>query len=247
MTSKPPQVADVGNHWFTNTHWTVVLTAGNASSALADAALESLCRAYWQPLYSFVRRRGYAVHDAQDLTQEFFARLLSRNFLSAVDRNKGKFRSFLLAALEHFLANDWRRSQAQKRGGGHSFISWEDGAIEEQYLHSDGPDLPAERSFERQWAITLLEQVVDRLRNEFVAAGKAVLFEKLKVFLTGNNYAGGYAQLATELKMTQAAVKMTVSRMRRRYAELLRAEIANTVSEPGEVEEELRALFAALN
>ena len=247
MTSHSGQTESVGRQWFSNTRWTVVLTAGKAGSAQADAALESLCRTYWQPLYGFVRRRGYEVHDAQDLTQEFFARLLSKNYLSGMDRTKGKFRSFLLAALEHFLANDWRRSQAQKRGGQHSFISWEDGSIEEQYRLANSTAASAEQSFERQWATKLLEQAVARLREEFAESGKATLFDQLKIFLTGDKSAGGYAQVATKLGMSEAAVKMAVSRMRRRYGELLRDEIANTVSDPAEIEDELRALFAALS
>jgi len=232
---------------FATTHWSVVTLAGGDSSIPAAQALEKLCRAYWYPLYFFVRRRGYAVHEAQDLTQSFFARLLDMHYLNAVDRTKGKFRSFLLAALEHFLANEWRRAHAQKRGGSINFISLDDDSAEQQYLQVSAGDPSPEKLFEQQWAMTLLEQVLARLREEFVAAGKVNLFGELKIFLTGEKRAISYAELAGRLGTTEAAVKTAVSRMRQRYGELLREEIANTVSSPLEVEEELRTLYAALS
>ena len=232
---------------FTTTHWSVVLAAKQEPSAEVDAALNRLCKAYWWPLYAFVRRRGYEAHDAQDLTQEFFARLLAKDFLRAVDRSKGKFRSFLLAALEHFLAKEWRRSHTQKRGGKFTFVSLDDGSAETQFLQVASSDLSAEKLFERQWALTLLDQVITRLREEQVAAGKGELFEQLKIFLTGEKRAVAYADLALRLNTTEAALKMAVSRLRQRYGELLRAEIAQTVAGPEEVEEELRALVAALS
>jgi RNA polymerase sigma-70 factor (ECF subfamily) len=231
---------------FATTHWTVVIAAGQQQSRQADEALEKLCRTYWYPIYIFLRRTGYTTHDAEDLTQAFFERLLQRNYLQAVDRSKGKFRSFLLATLQHFAANHRRDARAQKRGGGCSFISLNDEFANEDILLAC-VGLSAEQSFERQWATTLLQQVVGRLRAEFVADDKAALFDQLKVFLTGDTHAPRYAQLATELATTEAALKMAVSRMRRRYGELLRDEISSTVSCPEEVEEELRALFAALS
>ncbi len=209
--------------------------------------MAQLCRTYWYPLYVYVRRKGYNVHDAQDLTQEFFARLLGKDYLRAVDRTKGKFRSFLLAALEHFLANEWRNARAQKRGGQFSFISLDDTAAEQQYLQVSASNLSPEKLFEQQWATTLLEQVLVRLREEFVGASKEALFEELKVYLTGEKRAVSYAELALKLGTTDGALKMAVSRMRQRYGELLRAEIRNTVSSPEAVDEELRALFAALS
>jgi RNA polymerase sigma-70 factor (ECF subfamily) len=224
-----------------------VLAAREETSERADAALESLCKLYWWPLYAFVRRRGYDAHDAHDLTQEFFARLLHKNYLRAVDPRKGRFRSFLLAALEHFLANEWRRGQAQKRGGDMSFISLNDDSADEQYLQVAAANISPERLFEQQWAAALLEQVLGRLQNEFATAGKAALFEELKIFLTGEKRTGSYSELAVKLGTTEAALKMSVSRMRQRYGELLRAEIANTVARPEDVDEELRALFAALS
>jgi RNA polymerase sigma factor (sigma-70 family) len=239
--------ADTSAQTFATTHWSVVLAAGQGATLEADDALERLCRAYWWPLYAFVRRRGHEAHDAEDLTQEFFARLVAKDFLHAVDRSKGKFRSFLLAALEHFLANEWRRAHTQKRGGKFTFISIDPVSAEEQYLQVPAPNLTPERLFEQQWARTLLGLSVARLRGEFVTAGKAEVFDALKIFLTGEKPASQYAELAAKLQTSEAALKMAVSRMRHRYGELLRAEIARTVSSPDEVEEELRALLATLS
>jgi DNA-directed RNA polymerase specialized sigma24 family protein len=232
---------------FVTTQWTIVLRAGGEHSREKEEALEKLCRTYWYPLYVFIRRSGSNQHDAEDLTQAFFARLLEKEYLIGLDRNKGKFRSYLLAAFQHFVANQRREARAQKRGGGCSFIALDDPAIEERFLHSSFTGVTAEQSYERQWAMTLLEQVVARLRNEFVSAGKAALFDELKIFLTGEKRACSYAELAMKLGSTEGALKMTVSRMRQRYGEMLRAEIANTVSQSEEVEEELRALFGALS
>jgi len=181
------------------------------------------------------------------LTQEFFARLLAKDFLRAVDRSKGRFRTFLLAVMENFLAKEWRRVNTQKRGGKFTFVSINEETAERPYLQIAGTDHSPEETFERQWATTLLHQALTRLQKEFVAAGKGVLFEELKIFLTGEKRTATYADLATTLGTTEDALKTAVSRMRRRYGELLRAEIANTVSGPEEVDEELRALFAALS
>jgi RNA polymerase sigma factor (sigma-70 family) len=232
---------------FTTTHWSVVLAAGHRETPECFAALETLCRAYWHPLYGYLRRRGRSPHDAQDLTQAFFARLLEKDYLQAIDPRKGKFRSFLLAALEHFLANDWRNGRAQKRGGGVTFVSLNDTEAEQRYLQMPGSNLSPEQFFEKQWASTLLGRVLSRLREEFLAARKAQLFEELKVFLTGDKSASSYAELAVKLSMTEAALKMAVSRMRHRYGELLREEIAQTVSRPEEIRGELQALYAALS
>jgi DNA-directed RNA polymerase specialized sigma24 family protein len=234
------------NATFTPTHWSVVQAARHHPSPGAEVALERLCRLYWRPLYAFIRRRGYELHDAQDLTQEFFARLLEKDFLSGVDRSKGKFRSFLLAALEHFLANEWRRGRAQKRGGKFAFISFDDGFPEQQYFQVPATTLTPEQLFDQQWAVALLSQSLARLQEEFAAAGKEPLFESIKVLLTGEKLTVSYHALAAKLEMTEAALKMAVSRMRRRYGELLRAEIAQTVAGDNEIEEELRLLFGAL-
>jgi RNA polymerase sigma factor (sigma-70 family) len=232
---------------FETTHWSVVLMAKENPSPMAHAALARLCRSYWYPLYAFVRRCGYPRDEAQDLTQGFFERLLENDYLNSVERGKGRFRSFLLAALEHFLANEWRRSQARKRGGGIEFISWEGDSAEEQFSRTAAWGLSAEKSYDRQWALTLLEQVLARLRQEFRAAGKAALFEELKIFLTGEKPEISYALLGQKLGSTEAAVKMTVSRIRYRYGKLLREEIARTVATPEEVEDELHAFFRALS
>ena len=232
---------------FTTTHWSVVLAAGQRHSEQADEALETLCRSYWYPIYVFLRRSGWPPHDAEDLTQAFFERVLEKDYLRAVDRSKGKFRSFLLAMLRHFMANYRRDARTIKRGGQYNLISLDDVSLEEQYARSGFADTTPERSFERQWALTLLDQVVQRLRHEFRAVEKESLFDELKVFLTGDRTEIRYADLAAKLDTTEAALKMTVSRMRQRYGQLLRAEIAKTVSGPGEVEEELKALFAALS
>ena len=246
-TLEQTHVFCAGKPQFTTTHWSVVLAAGQCGTAQSAQALELLCRTYWFPLYAFVCRRGYKEHEAQDLTQEFFARLLAKDDLRAVDRGKGKFRSFLLAAMEHFLAKEWRRANAQKRGGGLSFLSLDDQSTGLGSVQVAAPGLSPEEFFDQQWAITLLEQAVGKLRQEFGAADKGEVFEELKIYLTGERREASYADLAARLNRTAAALKMAVSRMRQRYGELLRAEIASTVSSPEEVEEELRALFAALS
>lgn len=232
---------------FTTTRWSVVIHASQRESQHADEALERLCRGYWYPIYVFLRRSGWMAHDAEDLTQAFFERVLSKDYLRAVDRTKGKFRSFLLAMLRHFLANHRRDARAQKRGGAFQFVGLEDESVDEVDLCPAGADATPEKSFDRQWALTLLDQVVSRLRKEYYDSGKGESFDVLKVFLTGDKATVGYAELAAQLNTTEAALKMSVSRMRRRYGELLRAELARTVSTPDEVEDELRALFAALS
>jgi RNA polymerase sigma-70 factor (ECF subfamily) len=231
---------------FTTTHWSIVLKAGRRESQQADEALEKLCRSYWYPIYIFLRRSGWTAHDAEDLTQAFFERVLGHDYLSAVDRTKGKFRSFLLAMLRHFIANHRRDARAQKRGGRASFISLDDESVEE-HLCAAFADASAEQSFERQWAMTLLEQVINRLREEYQNSGKAVMFDALQIFLTGDRQVGRFSEVARRLKTTEAALKMAVSRMRRRYGELLRAEIERTVSTREEADDEMRALLAALS
>ncbi len=233
--------------WFLTTHWSMVLAAREAASPQASEALEKLCRAYWWPLYAFVRQRGYNSPDAQDLTQEFFARLLEKNWLDSVDRTKGKFRSFLLAALKHFLAKEWRHSHAQKRGGQMALISLDEEGAEQQYLQVAAAGLSPEQLFEQQWATALLDQVLAVLREEFATAGKGAWFEEVKIFLTGEKRAVSYAKLAVKLGTTEAALTMAVRRMRQRYGELLRAQIAHTVASSEEIDEELRVLLTALS
>jgi len=232
---------------FTTTRWSVVISAGRPESERDDEALEQLCQVYWYPIFVFLRRSGWTAHDAEDLTQAFFERVLQKNYLRTVDRTKGKFRCFLLAMVRHFLANHRRDARAQKRGGGFHFVGLDDESVDEIDLCPAGSESVAEQSFDRQWAVTLLEQVITRLSDEYRDVGKSAQFDTLKVFLSRSEGAGSYAELAVQLGTTEAALKMAVSRMRKRYGELLRAEIARTVSSPDDVEDELRALFSALN
>ena len=231
---------------FVTTHWSVVLTAGGDDTPNARNALEKLCRAYWFPIYAFVRRQGHGPHDAQDLTQEFFARLLEKNYLADANPAKGRFRSFLLASLKHFLANEWDKTRAQKRGGGQILIPIDVAAAETSCGIESADHLTAEKIFERRWALTLLDHVLRRLRAEYVRDGRENLFEQLKPTLTEASRSVRYAEIAARLGTTEGAVKVAVHRLRQRYREVLRAEIADTVASPGEVEDEIRNLFAAL-
>lgn len=247
MSSEPASSRPApGPEYFATTHWSVVIAAQRADSTRSQAALAHLCQTYWYPLYAFVRRQGHGPHDAQDLTQEFFARLLEKNYLAVAARERGRFRSFLLAALKHFLANEWNRSRAAKRGGGREVLSLNETDAEGRYLLEPVAETTAEKIFERRWATTLLDQVVKRLREEFVQAEKAELYDALKGCLTAESRAVPYAEIGTRLGMSEGAVKVAVHRLRARYREVLREEIAQTVSGPEEIEEELRHLFAAL-
>jgi RNA polymerase sigma-70 factor (ECF subfamily) len=232
---------------FGRTHWSVVVAARGDDSPGARAALEKLCGIYWLPIYAFVRRQGHSPHDAQDLTQGFFARLLGKNFLSAVDRSKGKFRSFLLGALKHFLANEWDRAGAQKRGGANTFIPIDAASAETACWIEPSDNSSADKIFERRWALALLDQVLRRLREEYVRLGKENLFEQLKPVLTETSRGVRYADIAVRLGSSEGAVKVAVHRLRRRYRELLRAEIAETVASEAEIDDEIRCLFAALS
>jgi RNA polymerase sigma factor (sigma-70 family) len=231
---------------FVTTHWSLVVSAGRNDTPHARNALEKLCRSYWFPIYAFVRRQGHSPHDSQDLTQEFFARVLGKNYFADADPSKGRFRSFLLAALKHFLANEWDRARAQKRGGGQVLIPIDVAAAETSGGFEPADHVTAEKIFERRWALTLLEQVLGRLRAEYVREERENLFEQLKPTLTEASRTVGYAEIATRLGTTEGAVKVAVHRLRQRYREVLRAEIADTVANPGEVEDEIRNLFAAL-
>jgi DNA-directed RNA polymerase specialized sigma24 family protein len=233
-------------HVFATTHWSVVLVAGDTQLPQASDALEKLCRAYWYPLYAYVRRKGYSAEDAQDLTQEFFARLLARNYLSVADRNKGKFRSFLLGSLEHFLAREWTRAHAQKRGGGHSHFSLDEVNAENRYLLEPAHDLTAKKMYDQRWAMAVLDQAMVRLRDECLSNDKGDLLNKVECLLSGEKSEASYVQIAAELNMGEGAIKMAVLRLRRRYGELIRAEIAETVSTREEAEDELAYLFAVL-
>lgn len=230
---------------FATTHWSVVLTAGRSDAPQARDALEKLCQTYWYPLYVYARRRGYVPADAEDLTQAFFARLLERDWLEGADRQRGRFRSFLLTSFSRFLANEWDKARRQKRGGGR-IVSMPFEAADTHCGREPVDRLTPEQSFEWRWALALLDQVMNRLAAEFAQDGKRELFELLKPCLLGERTAQPYAILAAKLAMTEGSVKVAVHRLRRRYRELLRDEIAQTVVKPEEVEEELRYLFAVL-
>jgi DNA-directed RNA polymerase specialized sigma24 family protein len=232
---------------FATTHWSVVLTAGGNDSPACREALENLCRIYWYPLYAYLRRRGYTEHDAQDLTQGFFAHLLKRDSLQRVAREKGRFRSFLLASLNYFLADERDRASAQKRGGGREVLSLDARQAEERYRLEPVDERSPEKIFERRWAMTLLDQVLARLTQEFFNAGNRELFDRLQPFLIEGSGAKTFAQAAREAGMTEEAMKKAAQRMRRRYHQIFRDEIAQTVATPGEVEEELRHLCAVLS
>lgn len=229
---------------FATTHWSLVSAAGKQASPDAQEALATLCGTYWYPLYAYVRRVGYQPDDAQDLTQAFFARLLEKDYLKAADKERGKFRSFLLASFKHFLSKERDRAKAQKRGGGRKLLPLDFEAGEKRYSLEPAHELTAEKMYERRWALTLLDQVLARLREEFVQTGKDKIFDGLKGVLTGEDVA--YGQVAAELDMTEGAVKVAVHRLRRRYKELVLAEISQTVAKPEDVDEELRHLFAAI-
>jgi len=222
-----------------------VLAAGDRGSRDANGALEELCQTYWYPLYVYVRRHSSTREDAEDLTQAFFARFLEKNYLAGVNSDKGRFRAFLLAALKHFLANEWDRAHAQKRGGAATILSldWRD--ADTRYQINPADNLTPDKLFDRAWAVTVLERVIGRLREESVADGKSKLFEQLKPFLMVGKGAIPHGEAALALNMTESAVRVAVHRLRRRYRELLREEIRQTLSDPGQVEEEMRALFSA--
>jgi RNA polymerase sigma factor (sigma-70 family) len=232
---------------FTTTRWSVVLAAGGATSPQGDVALAELCRTYWYPLYAFVRRKGYRPHDAQDLTQAFFARLLEKNYVAQADRERGRFRTYLLTALTHFLADEWDKTQRLKRGGGREIISFDGGSAEERYRLEPADQLDAAKLYERRWVTTLLDKVLARLEQEFRELGKGKCFEQLKGSLLAEETGLSYAELGPQLGMKEDAVKQAVHRMRRRYRELFREEIAQTVAGPAEVEDELKHLFAVLS
>jgi len=232
--------------FFATTHWTVVLAAGNQDSAVAVEAMEKLCRTYWYPLYAFVRRKGHDAPEAEDLTQEFFARLLRHDFPAGIKPGGGKFRSYLLTALQHFLTNEWQRARAEKRGGGRPVLSLQELDAEGQYRLEPADGATPETLFDRRWASVLLDRVREQLRREYAAEGKSDLFDKLQPCLTGAERLLPYAELARQFGQSESGVKMAVHRLRKRYGELLRQEIVQTVASPKDVEEEIRSLLAAL-
>ena len=246
MSNPKQEVAPPPFRIFATTQWSVVLAAGEDDSILAEHALEALCITYWYPIYVYVRRKGHGPDDAQDLTQEFFLQLIAKKRLRLADGNKGRFRSFLLALLDSFLARQWSREHRQKRGGLLHFISFDLQTPEERYrLEPPDSDSPG-KNFDRQWAMTVLRQAMDTLQRECEAAGKGALFGELKVMLSGEDENAAYSTIAPRLGMTQGAVRVAVHRLRQRYGEILRAEVAQTVESADDVDEEMRYLLSAL-
>lgn len=221
-----------------------MLAAGRQQTPESSRALEELCQAYWYPLYAYARRRGLSRQDAEDAVQSFFAQLLSKNFLKNLDAEKGKFRAFLLASLKNFLANEWDKARAQKRGGGHLPLSLDWQTADSKFQLAATTEPRPDQAFDREWAVALLARVIDRLQTESAAEGKGALFEQLKVFLTTGK-GSAQAEVARALGMEEGAVRVAIHRLRKRYRELLRHEIACTLSDPGMVEEEMRSLFGA--
>lgn len=236
--SKIPCV--VGRALFATTHWSVVLTAGDQQSPQAAAAVEQLCRTYWFPVYAYIRRQGCVAADAEDLTQGFFAHILSHGFLRQADPERGRFRSFILRALKFFLADESAKVQAQKRGGGQVRISLDTHTAETLYGRDHQTAWDPATLFERRWALALLEWVLCRLEEEFAESGRKPLFDQLRGCLVGESDSTTYAEIGAQLGMTEGAVKVAVHRLRRRYRELFREEVAHTVADPSGVDDEIR-------
>jgi RNA polymerase sigma-70 factor (ECF subfamily) len=245
ITENTPLPAAGDDHFLT-TRWTVVLSAGRKSSPQSDQALAELCQTYWYPLYAYVRRQGLNKEDAEDVVQAFFGRFLEKNYLEGLSAERGKFRAFLLASLKHFLFNEKDKAGRLKRGGGvqHLSLDWE--SAEDHYHLEPADTANPERAFDREWALALLERVIARLRGECAAQGKAALFEQAKGFLMVGQDVIPYAQAAKELGLEEGAMRVAVHRLRKEYRRILRDEIAQTLSDVSQVEEELRSLQAAL-
>ncbi len=232
---------------FATTHWSVVLAAGQGDTPQSAAALERLCSTYWYPLYVYVRRRGYAPEDAQDLTQEFFAHFLEKEYLRRANPARGRFRTFLLHSLEHFLVNEWKRGHRLKRGGGESPLPLDAEQSERRYANESAGPLTPERAYDKRWAMTLLAQVLASLEEEYAAAGSARVFQELAGLLWGKDAGVSYAQIGERLGMNEGAVRGAMHRLRERFRARLRAEVAHTVADPGEVEDELRYLISVVS
>ncbi len=232
---------------FATTQWSLVISVGNADDESSRSALEWLCNAYWMPLYAYVRRRVKDVHDAQDLTQAFFERLLERDYLADADPNRGRFRSFLLTSFKHFLANEWDKRNAAKRGGGQKVLSLDFSAGDSWHANLSTGDLDAEALFERQWVNTVLTRVMQKLGREQERGGNTRLFAELKQFIGGRSDGANMAEVAPQLGMTGPAARMAVSRLRDRSRELLRSEIAETVTSSADVDDEISHLFSVFS
>jgi RNA polymerase sigma-70 factor (ECF subfamily) len=232
---------------FATTHWSIVLAARDGEQSHAHDALARLCECYWYPLYAFLRRHGYSPPDAEDLTQSFLAYLLGKDFLARVRPEYGRFRSFLLAALNHFISDQRDREHRQKRGGGKPLISLDAACAEQRYRLEPVEESNPQRLYERRWALTIVETTLQRLEAEAVAAGKMDLFLTLKPCLVGERSSGGYSRVAETVGLSEGAVKVAVHRLRQRFRELFREEIAHSVSEPSEIEEEIQFLIRVLS
>ncbi len=246
MSNRPVRNSGFGNGRFATTHWSVVLAAGKPESSGYENAMETLCQTYWFPLYVYLRRQGYNRDQAEDFTQAFFTSLLDKHGLRLADPNRGKFRSFLLAALKHFLANEHARANALKRGGGHKTLSLDLKDAENRYALEPRDELSPEKLFERSWALTVLERTMSKLQSEADNAQKSTQFEHLKVYLTAEKNSIPYQKVADKLEMSEVAVRVAVHRLRKRYRRLLREEIAQTVTNEQQIDEEIRELFSAL-
>jgi RNA polymerase sigma factor (sigma-70 family) len=247
MSHKTRQISTPhGRSRFATTHWSVVLAAGSPESSGYQQALETLCQTYWFPLYAYLRRHGYDTHQAEEHTQAFFARILEKQHLRLADPQRGKFRSFLLAALKHFLADERDRARAKKRGGGRKVLSINLHEAESQYALEPADKLSPEKLFDKSWALTVLERTMARLKAELAAKNKQNLFEHLKIHLTAEKGSIPYRRVAAELGMTEGSARVAVHRLRRRYRKLLRDEIIQTVAAEDQIDEEINNLFAAL-
>ncbi|HTL16022.1 MAG TPA: sigma-70 family RNA polymerase sigma factor [Patescibacteria group bacterium] len=232
---------------FVTTHWSEVLAAGDGDSAEARPALARLCRSYWFPIYAFIRKRGYSPEGAQDLTQQFFANFLEKNYVARAARERGRFRAFLMSSVQNFLHNEYHRLQAQKRGGGKAWLSLDQTRAEERYKIEPVEESDPAKAFEQRWAATLLDNVLTRLRTEFAQGDRGGLFEALQAHLWGDSDSVPYGNLAQQYELSIGNIKVIAYRLRQRYRDILREEIAHTVAQPGEVDEEIRYLMRVVS
>jgi RNA polymerase sigma factor (sigma-70 family) len=242
----PANQSAAGHSSFDTTHWSAVLNAKASDSGLAGEALARLCQSYWYPLYAFVRRQGYSPEDAQDLVQGFFARLLEKKYVQSADPDKGKFRSFLLIALKRYMVNEWVREHREKRGGHQDLLSLDQKQVEARFLAEPATQMTPEKAYDRRWALAVLEQVLQRLGAEFAATGQAQIFAELEGFLNGEENQRSYAEIGKRLGMSPGTLRGTMYRLRQRLREILRLEIARTLSGPEGIDQEIRYLYAAL-
>jgi len=234
-----------GAEAFKTTHWSVVFASGHDSESVARQALEQLCQAYWFPLYAFVRRQGLSAEDAQDLTQAFFERFLERGYFALADPERGRFRTFLLTSIKRFLTQEWRRTNRQKRGGNQALVPFEAEDAEGRYAAQPLNELSPDRLYDRRWAEALLERVMARLARDYESTGRTAVYTQLQQFLWGGQAEVSYSDISAKLAMSEGAVKVAVHRLRHRFRDLLREEVANTVRTPDQIEEELQHLLAA--